>query len=393
MAEHIIVIGGGGTGVALAHDLTLRGLRVSLFERGELCSGATGRHHGLLHSGARYAPYDPDAARECIRENQVLRRIAPGAIEANDGLFVALDEEDGTFLPRFLAACHDCGIPARQLTRDGALALEPALSPEVRLAVQVPDATVDAFRLPMAFAATARAGGAELHRFCEVVDLIRSGSSITGVRIRDHRSERERDVAGDLVVNAAGAWSGRIADLAGIEIPIQPGPGVMVAVEGRLTDMVISRLHLAAEGDIIVPQRGLTVLGTSLWLADDPDGVEIPPPHVALMRDLCGQMVPAINDAKVRAAWSAPRPLIGDPSIEDPQQISRTFRCYDHRARDGVEGLVSVIGGKATTLRAMAEVTADEVCRKLGRDRPCRTRDEVLLSHRAFFRAAQGDEP
>ena len=60
--EHIIIIGGGGTGAALAHDLTLRGFKVSLFERGELLSGATGRHHGLLHSGARYAVHDPVAA-------------------------------------------------------------------------------------------------------------------------------------------------------------------------------------------------------------------------------------------------------------------------------------------------------------------------------------------
>ena len=75
--EHIVIIGGGGTGAALAHDLVLRGFQVSLFERGELLSGTTGRHHGLLHSGGRYAVDDPVAAKECIRENKILRRIAP----------------------------------------------------------------------------------------------------------------------------------------------------------------------------------------------------------------------------------------------------------------------------------------------------------------------------
>ena len=92
--EHVVIIGGGGTGAAIAHDLVLRGFRVSLFERGEILSGTTGRHHGLLHSGARYAVHDTSAARECIQENKILRQLAPEAIEPNDGLFVALDEAD-----------------------------------------------------------------------------------------------------------------------------------------------------------------------------------------------------------------------------------------------------------------------------------------------------------
>ena len=100
--EHIAIIGGGGTGAALAHDLTLRGFEVSLFERGEFLSGTTGRHHGLLHSGARYAVHDPVAARECIQENNILRQIAPQALEQNDGLFVAISEADLEYREEFV---------------------------------------------------------------------------------------------------------------------------------------------------------------------------------------------------------------------------------------------------------------------------------------------------
>lgn len=390
MAEHVIVIGGGGTGAAVAHDLVLRGLRVTLVERGEVFSGATGRHHGLLHSGARYAPYDPEAARECIRENQILRRIAPNALEQNDGLFVALDEEDEGFLPRFLDGCGECGIPTRQLTGEEARALEPALDGGTRLAVQVPDATVDAFRLPMSFLATARAGGAEIRRFCEVVGLLEQGcGALRGVVVRDHRRERDIEIHGDVVVNAAGAWAGEVAEMAGINLPVQPGPGVMVAVEGRLTDMVVNRLHPASEGDIIVPQRRLSVLGTSLWLAGDPDEVELPPGDPERMIELCAKMVPAVAEARFRAAWAASRPLVHDENARDAQAMSRTFQCFDHVRRDDVEGLVSIIGGKATTLRAMAEAVTDLVCRKLGREEPCRTSQVTLLSHRAFFQHSQ----
>ena len=137
MLEHIVIIGGGGTGAALAHDLALRGLTVSLFEKGELLSGTTGRHHGLLHSGARYAVHDPDAARECIAENRILRQIALDSIEPNDGLFVAVHENDLAHKDTFLESCNACGIPTKTLSPQTA----KSASDDLKLAVQVPDRT------------------------------------------------------------------------------------------------------------------------------------------------------------------------------------------------------------------------------------------------------------
>ncbi|WCB47372.1 FAD-dependent oxidoreductase [Nitratidesulfovibrio vulgaris] len=388
--EHIAIIGGGGTAAALAHDLVLRGFAVSLFERGEFFSGATGRHHGLLHSGGRYAVNDKEAARECIEENRLLRTLVPEAIEQNGGLFVAMDDEDMDYLPVFVESCAECGIPTRQMSGDAARELEPALSASVRAAVQVPDATFDAWRLPLPFLATARANGAQTHHFTEVVGVHTRAGAVHGLRVRDIRLGKERDVAADVVINAAGAWAGNIAALAGIEVPIQPGPGVLVAIEGRVTEMVINRMRRPGEGDIIVPQRILSVLGTSLWLADDPDRLSIPEEHVQRMVDNCSHMVPACADRPRRSAWSAARPLIRDPGASRLQDISRTFDCYDHGKRDGVRGFFSIIGGKAMTLRAMAEKTADVICASLGLDagaHPCRTRTTPLLPYRAFYRS------
>lgn len=383
--EHILIIGGGGTGAALAHDLTLRGFTVALFEKGEIFSGATGRHHGLLHSGARYALDDPEAARECIEENMILRKLAPQAIEPNDGLFVALTDDDMQLVDRFLAQCATAAIPTKIWSPAQALALEPALNPALKLAIQVPDATFDAWRLPLHFLATAQSNGAKLHRFTEVIGIHTTAGVVTGIRVRDLRCQREFDVTGDLVVNAAGAWSGRVTALAGVQVPIQPGPGVMVAIKQRVTNMVINRLHPAGEGDIIVPQRKLAVLGTSLWLAQDPDVVRLPSEHIHRMFELCSAMVPGVKNYPVHAAWSASRPLIGKGNLADPQQISRTFECFDHHVKDGVEGLVSIIGGKATTQRAMAEKTANVICQKFGRELPCRTKETPLLPYRRFF--------
>ncbi len=72
----VIIIGGGATGAGIACDCALRGLRAVLLERHDIATGATGRNHGLLHSGARYAVTDNESARECIAENQTLKRIA-----------------------------------------------------------------------------------------------------------------------------------------------------------------------------------------------------------------------------------------------------------------------------------------------------------------------------
>jgi len=401
-APRVLIVGGGGTGGALAHDLALRGLRVLLVERGELTSGTTGRHHGLLHSGARYAVNDPESAAECIAENRILRRIAPGSFEENGGLFVALTDEDMDYLPALLAGCSSCGIPARRLSPAEALGLEPGLNPALKAAVWVPDATMDAMRLPLRSFATAERNGAVLRPFTEVTGLLTAGRRVRGVAVRDHLTGADAELAADLVVNAAGPWCGRLAAMAGASVPVRPSPGVLVALVGRLCELVVNRLHPAGDGDIVVPQRRLSIVGTSAWTVDDPDDLAVPEEHVAAMYREGAKLVPAVASAAERAAWSAARPLVGGgfgglkPSPPRDREcsgagggggrkLSRTFRCFDHAVTDGVEGLVTITGGKATTLRAMAEATADLVCRKLGVDAPCRTRELVLLPHTAYY--------
>jgi glycerol-3-phosphate dehydrogenase len=384
---HVLIVGGGGTGAAVAHDLTLRGLRVTLVERGEVTSGTTGRLHGLLHSGGRYAVRDQESAKACIKENQILRRIAPGSFEENDGLFVAVTEEDVEYSQQFLEGCAECGIPTRQLTAKEAHRLEPNLSPDLIMAVRVPDGTMDAMRLVLRFFATAKKNGAEIRAYTEVVDVVKRGDMVTGVRVQDHTNGKEYEIGADIVVNAAGPWCGQLADMIGVDVPIRPSPGVMVALRGRLCNMVINRLAPSGDGDIIVPQRALSVVGTSSWTVDDPDDLGLPRDHVQAMYDEGSKMVPLVNEAPFRAAWSAARPLIGprEEDVGSGRELSRTFRCFDHARDEGVEGVVTITGGKGTTLRGMAETTTDVVCDKLGVDAPCRTREVELLPHTAYY--------
>jgi glycerol-3-phosphate dehydrogenase len=383
-APHVLIIGGGGTGGALAHDLTLRGLLVTLVERGEFTSGTTGRHHGLLHSGARYAVGDHDSAVECIEENEILRRICPGSFEENDGLFVALTDEDMAYYDDFVRGCKECGIPIQELTTDEALLAEPRLNPATKAAVRVPDGTMDAMRMPLRFFATAQYHGAQLYNFMEVVGLIAHDGAVTGAAVRDHVTGTEGEIGADLVVNATGPWSEKIARMAGVDVPIVPSPGVMLAVRGRLCNMVLNRMHRSGDGDIIVPQRALSIVGTSSWTVEDPDDLDVPEDHVRRMWEEGAKLVPAVAEAEFRAAWSAARPLIGSRGGDSGRELSRTFETIDH-ADDGVDGFVTITGGKATTLRGMAELCGNVICAKLGIDRPTRTRTFVTLPHTAFY--------
>ncbi len=386
MAEkfHVLVIGGGSTGAALVHDLTLRGLRVTLVERGELTSGTAGRHHGLLHSGGRYAVNDQESAIECIEENQILRKIAPGSFEENDGLFVAISDEDIAFKDKFLEGCAKCGIPTRVLSAEQVKRLEPHINPQVKLAVQVPDATMDCWRVPMRFFATAKRNGADIRPYTQVIGMLRNAGTITGVRVKSQVNGKEYNIHADLVVNATGAWAEQVSELAGARVPVQPTPGVMVAVRGRWCNTVVNRLNKPSDGDIIVPQRGLSVIGTTSWIVQDPDRLGLPADHVQRMFDKGGELIPAVRTAPVRAAWSAARPLISEGGGAG-RELPRTFKCFDHKVRDGVEGIVTISGGKGTTMRAMAEATANVVCDKLGLDAPCRTKEVQLLPYWAYY--------
>jgi glycerol-3-phosphate dehydrogenase len=100
------------------------------------------------------------------------------------------------------------------------------------------------------------------------------------------------------------------------------------------------------------------------------------------------KLIPAVTRAEFRSAWSAARPLIGSRGDADAgRELSRTFKTYDHAETDGVEGFVTITGGKATTLRGMAELCADIVCRKLGVEAECRTRETELAQYREVYAA------
>ncbi|MCK5695784.1 MAG: FAD-dependent oxidoreductase, partial [Desulfobacula sp.] len=145
----VLIIGGGVTGTGLARDLAFRGISSIVLEMDMINSGASGRNHGLLHSGARYVSSDLVSAMECKKEADILKRIAPHCIEETGGLYVATRNDKEDYISLFPQLCKKVGIPCQKLTVKQALELEPSLSHQIVAAFRVEDASVDPFHISL----------------------------------------------------------------------------------------------------------------------------------------------------------------------------------------------------------------------------------------------------
>jgi glycerol-3-phosphate dehydrogenase len=378
----VLVVGGGATGAGIARDLALRGVDVTLADRGGLSSGTTGRSHGLLHSGARYAEADEVGARECISENRILREVAGHCIGDTGGLFVQLATDDPDYFETKLAACHEYDIPAEVISGDEARERVSDLSLEVERAMVVPDAVVYPSRLVAANAADVERHGGTVLRNAPLESFTVDDGRITGTRLG---GDAGLDVEATYVVNATGAWAGQVAEKAGVDVEMRPTSGVMVSVDYADLGPVLNRCRDPADGDIIIPHDDQVVLGTTSNVVDDPDDYPKREEEVEKMFDECGDMLPVVRECETLRAWWGVRPLYApDEDARGSQSggqganrgISRGFFVLDHA--DEVENFASVVGGKLTSYRLMAEQTADLVADRLGVDEPCRTAEEPL---------------
>lgn len=376
----VIVIGGGATGAGTARDCAKRGLSVLLIERFDFTAGATGRNHGLLHSGARYAVTDHESASECIKENMILRKIASHCVEETGGLFVTLPEDDLAYQKTFIDSCLAAGIQARELDPRDVVKMEPAVNPDIIGAVSVPDGAVDPFRLTTANVLDARIHGADILTYHEVVDLLQENGRITGVKVRDVISGEETEHHSDIVVNAGGIWSHGIALKAGIKINMFPAKGSLLIFGHRVNNMVINRCRKPADADILVPGDTISLIGTtsSRIPYEECDNMEVTQEEVDILLNQGCQLVPSLAWTRILRAYAGVRPLIADDSDPSGRKISRGIVCLDHATRDGAEGFITISGGKLMTYRLMAETATDMVCKKLGRTEKCTTHIDPL---------------
>ncbi|KIO44621.1 MULTISPECIES: anaerobic glycerol-3-phosphate dehydrogenase subunit A [Sanguibacteroides] len=380
----VIVIGGGATGAGTARDCSRRGLRVLLVERFDISTGATGRNHGLLHSGARYAVTDKESAEECIKENMILRKIASHCVEETDGLFLSLPEDDIAYQAKFVEACRQAGIRADVIDPKEALRLEPAANPDIIGAVRVPDGAVDPFRLTASNIMDAKHHGAKVLTYHEVTELLREQDRIVGVKVLDHKTKEVKSYYASVVVNAGGIWGHNIARLAGIDINMLPSKGALLIFGHRVNNIVLNRCRKPADADILVPGDTICLIGTTSSKVpfEEIDHMYVTSGEVDLLLREGEKLSPVLAQTRILRAYAGVRPLVASDNDPSGRNVSRGIVLLDHAVRDGLEGFITITGGKLMTYRLMAEWTSDLVCKKLNVSAVCTTATEKLPGSR-----------
>ena len=368
----VLIIGGGATGTALARDLALRGVDCILVEKDDINAGASGRNHGLLHSGARYVAGDRGTAMECRVEGAILKRIAAQTVQDTGGYFVAVQGDDEHYIADFPSLCARAGISARAVDVAAARALEPALSERAIAVFEVSDAAVDPFRLSLECMAQARSLGARLMRRTRVVGFEREGRRIRAVRVRSLAGGEDVRIEAAQVVNAAGAWAREVALLAGAPIAMTYSKGTLLVTHTRLAGRVVNRLRPPSNADIVMPGGTVSLVGTTSTRADVLDDIQPTTAEADLIVEEAARMLPALATMRFIRAFAGVRPLVGAAGVADGRSVSRGFALFDHEDH-GLDNLTTITGGKLTTCRLMAERAADLVCVRLGVTSPCLT--------------------
>lgn len=382
----LVVIGGGATGAGVARDAAMRGYDVILLERADIGQGTSARYHGLLHSGGRYVISDPESATQCADENAILRRINADALEDVGGLFVLTPNDPEDYADRFLPAALKAGVKCEEIPLGTAFKAEPRLNPQIKRAFQVNDGAVDGWKLIWGALESAQEYGAKILPYHRVESITVKDGAVCAVSARDEKTGADVHVDCRFVINAAGPWAGQIAEMVGAcDIEIIPGRGIMIGFNQRLVHHVINRCALSGDGDILVPAHPICIIGTTDQPAVKPDFLAIKPEEVQQMLDKGEQMVPDLRQARPLHVWAGARPLLRDTRVSatDTRHMTRGMAILDHLERDNIHGFLTIVGGKLTTYRLMAEKVVNIMCHQLGDNRVCITAQEPVPSARA----------
>jgi glycerol-3-phosphate dehydrogenase len=374
----VCVIGGGVTGAGIARDLSLRGLSVLLLEKGDWGAGTTGGSSWMIHGGPRYLEFDWDTTRlstqdagyiVSIARNLVYRVVFLIPVLPHDRNNIERMETAMEVYDRFqpLKKAH----PHRRLTAEEARQAEPGLTPDLIGAVTMEEWGVDPYRLVYANVEDAVAHGARALNHTKVVDLVRDGGKVIGVRYRASDGAIS-EARARVVVNATGPWSPQISGLAGLTVQLRPAKGIHIVYPHRISNFSISAESVDGRDLLMVSHAGFTLLGTTDDdFYGDLDSVDVLEDEVDYLLQAFERVFPSIRDYRPVRTTTGVRPtLFKWRRYED--ELSRRFEVIDH-AGEGVEGFVTIAGGKLSMYRLMAEQTSDAVCRKLGHQSPCTT--------------------
>ena len=331
-----------------------------------------------IHGGPRYLEFDWDTTRlstkdaghiVTIARNLVYRIVFVIPVLPHDKNNIERMETAMEVYDRFqpLKKSH----PHARLTREEALQVEPGLTPDMVGAVTMEEWGVDPHRLVYANVQDAIANGARALNHTQVVDLVRDGGAVIGVRYREADGSMT-EARAKVVVNAAGPWVPQICRLVGTNVQLRPAKGIHIVYPHRLSNFAISAESIDGRDLLMVSHGGFTLLGTTDDdFYGDLDSVDVMADEVEYLLQAFERVFPSIRRYRAVRATAGVRPtLFKWRRYED--ELSRRYEIFDHSA-DGVDGFVTIAGGKLSMYRLMAEETSDVVCRKLGQQAVCST--------------------
>lgn len=402
----ILVVGGGITGAGVALDAAARGLSVALVERADFAEGTSSRSTKLVHGGLRYLPMlDIALVREDLAERGRLLRNAPHLVRPLPfilPLYAGARQPLGLHLPAPLRAglplglqcglwAYDLlagagaarGLPGhRQIGRDAAAALVPSMRREgLRRAYLYYDATTDDARLTMTVIRSAVRRGAVACNYAEVEGFVADGDRVAGARVLDRLTGARVTVAAGTTVNATGIWAESVAALVarpGFRVRRAKGVHLVVPADRLPTGRTAFVLPETDDGRLafVVPWQGAVLVGTTDTEWDGPpDAPTVEGRDVAYLLDHASRFLRVpVRRADVLGVYAGLRPLVTTvPAGRAPS--ARLSRRHEVVPANG--GFVTIVGGKLTSYRKMAE---DVMNVALGRPAgtPSPTRDMVL---------------
>ena len=377
----LLIIGGGIIGAGIARDAALRGLSVALVEQNDFASGTTSRPTRLIHGGLRYLElFDFGLVRSDMREREILLRIAPHLVFPlpfllpmyRPSLWYRFKLRVGMFLYDLLSL--DKSLPRRAwLDRAETLAAEPSLDPDGLVgAWRFYDAQVPLVeRLVIENLLDATKGGAIVLNHARAVEYVREGARVTGARVRDEVAGHDIAVRARMTVNATGPWLDR--PIAGLRPRATPLLRLTKGIH-IVTPRATAHAHvLFAKRDgrifFVVPWRGLTIVGTTdTDYEGDPADAAATEDDVRYLQAEARRAFPDAPFDTILFTWAGIRALVREEGVSEGE-VSRKHALYDHERRDGILGLLSVVGGKITAYRDIAEEVVDRVAGKGTRSR------------------------
>ena len=389
----LAVIGAGINGAGIARDAALRGLDVIILDKNDMCSGCSAISSRLVHGGLRYLEYgEIPLVYESLHERRYLRLTAPHLV---DPLRICIPIYEGARRGRFLIRlgmlAYDIlswrkSVPRHRMLSAGRIRdEEPGLASEgLRGAARYYDAQVTfAERLVLENLLAARSAGAEVRTHCEVTGLGVEDGAVSSLVFRDTDGNEQR-VAVRSVVNAAGPWVDRVLDAApsATKRLIGGTKGSHIIV-GKFDGAPRDAFYVEAAADgrpfFIIPWYGQYLIGTTdIRYAGDLDKVRASKEEVDYLLDETNRVFPGarLGLDDIHYAYAGIRPL---PYQEKGPESAITRRHIIKKNSDIAAGLLSIVGGKLTTYRNLAEQTVDSLGEVLGtRLPPCRTRETEL---------------